>query len=85
MLCVVEPDRWLPVLKYSAAADGKKEIAKLVYDLDLPPGEDVVDDRAPGHLEQRPAPLAGRQRHPRPAAGDAVPGWAKNQPAMSRT
>ena len=37
VLCVVEPDRWLPVLKYSAATDGKKEIAKLVYDLDLPP------------------------------------------------
>ena len=37
VLCVVEPDRWLPVLKYSAATDGKKEIAKLVFDLDLPP------------------------------------------------
>src|SRR3954470_12264670 len=37
VLCVFEPDRWLPVLKYSAAADGKKEIAKLVFDLDLPP------------------------------------------------
>jgi len=41
VLCVVEPDRFLPVVKYSAAADGKKEIAKLVYDLDLPPAAKV--------------------------------------------
>ena len=42
VLCVVEPDRFLPVLKYSAATDGKKEIAKLVFDLDLPPAEKVA-------------------------------------------
>jgi len=41
VLCVVEPDRFLPVVKYSAATDGKKEIAKLVYDLDLPPAAKV--------------------------------------------
>jgi hypothetical protein len=42
VLCVVEPDRFLPILKYSAATDGKKEIAKLVFDLDLPPAEKVA-------------------------------------------
>ena len=42
MLCVVEPERFLPVLKYSAPTDGKKEIAKLVFDLDLPPAEKVA-------------------------------------------
>ena len=36
--------------------------------------EGRLDDRPPGRLEQRPAALAGRQRHPRPAARDAVPG-----------
>ena len=42
VLCVVEPDRFLPVLKYTAPTDGKKEIAKLVFDLDLPPAEKVA-------------------------------------------
>jgi Zn ribbon nucleic-acid-binding protein len=42
VLCVVEPDRFLPVLTYTAATDGKKEIAKLVFDLDLPPAEKVA-------------------------------------------
>jgi hypothetical protein len=41
VLCVVEPERFLPVLRYSAPTDGKKEIAKLVYELDLPPAEKV--------------------------------------------
>ena len=42
MLCVVEPERFLPVLKYTAPTDGKKEIAKLVFDLDLPAAEKVA-------------------------------------------
>jgi hypothetical protein len=42
VLCVVEPERFLPVLKYTAPTDGKKEIAKLVFDLDLPPAEKVA-------------------------------------------
>jgi hypothetical protein len=42
VLCVVEPTRFLPILKYTAATDGKKEIAKLVFDLDLPPAEKVA-------------------------------------------
>jgi len=37
VLAVVEPERFLPLLRYSAAADGKKEIAKDVFGLDLPP------------------------------------------------
>ena len=42
VLCVVEPTRFLPILKYTAATDGKKEVAKLVFDLDLPPAEKVA-------------------------------------------
>lgn len=38
VLCMVEPDRWLPINKYTGQA-GKKEIAKWVYDLDLPKPE----------------------------------------------
>ena len=39
VLCVVHPDRFLPVLKYSAASGGKKELLKRVFDLDLPAAE----------------------------------------------
>ena len=39
VLCVVQPERFLPVMRYTAAAGGKKELAKLVFDLDLPPVE----------------------------------------------
>jgi hypothetical protein len=42
VLCVVEPERFLSILKYTAPTDGKKEIAKLVFDLDLPPAEKVA-------------------------------------------
>ena len=42
VLAVVEPERFLPVLRYSAPTDGKKEIAKLVYERDLPPAEKVA-------------------------------------------
>ncbi len=40
VLCMVEPTRFLPVNKYSGVA-GKKEIAKWVYDLNLPRQETV--------------------------------------------
>jgi hypothetical protein len=39
VLCVVEPERFLPVVRYTAAAGGKKELVKNVFDLDLPPVE----------------------------------------------
>ena len=42
VLCVAEPERFLPVLRYSAPTDGKKEIVKLVFELDLPPAEKVA-------------------------------------------
>ena len=42
VLCVVEPERFLPVLRYTAPTDGKKEIAKLVFALDLPAAEKVA-------------------------------------------
>ncbi len=35
VLCVVQPDRFLPIVKYTGVA-GKKEIASAVYDLRLP-------------------------------------------------
>ncbi len=37
VLAVVDPDRFLPLLRYSAAADGKKELTREVFQLDLPP------------------------------------------------
>ncbi|MPQ96595.1 hypothetical protein GB931_01390 [Modestobacter sp. I12A-02628] len=42
VLCVVEPDRFLPVLKYSAASGGKREIAAGVFDLELPEADKVA-------------------------------------------
>ena len=86
VLCVVEPDRWLPVLKYSAAADGKKEIAKLVFDLDLPPA--AKTSWTIGRLATWSNDLL------RSLVGNDIPdlqvatqflAWAKNQPPMSRT
>ena len=86
VLCVVEPERFLPILKYSTAADGKKEIAKLVFDLDLPPAEKVA--WTIGRLILWSNDLL------RSLVGNDIPdlqraakflAWAKNQPAMSRT
>lgn len=36
-LCVMHPHEFLPILIYTSPAGGKKEIAKSVWDLDLPP------------------------------------------------
>jgi hypothetical protein len=86
VLCVVEPERYLPVLKYSAAADGKKEIAKLVFDLDLPPAEKTA--WTIGRLVLWSNDLL------RSLVGNDFPDlqraarfltWAKSQPATSRT
>ena len=86
VLCVVEPDRWLPVLKYSAATDGKKEIAKLVFDLDLPPA--AKTSWTIGRLATWSNDLL------RSLVGNDIPdlqlatqflSWAKKQPATYRT
>ncbi len=86
VLCVVEPERFLPVLKYSAPTDGKKEIAKLVFDLDLPPAEKVA--WTIGRL------IVWSNDLLRSLVGNDIPDlqqaaqfltWAKNRPAMSRT
>lgn len=37
VLCIVHPDTFLPILIYSSPAGGKKEIAKAIWGLDLPP------------------------------------------------
>jgi hypothetical protein len=86
VLCVVEPDRWLPVLRYSAPTDGKKEIAKLVFDLDLPPA--AKTSWTIGRLATWSNDLL------RSLVGNDIPdlqlaarflAWAKNQPALPRT
>lgn len=41
VLCMVEPKRFLPILKYSTPSGGKKEIAAAVYGLELPAREKV--------------------------------------------
>jgi len=86
VLCVVEPERFLPVLKYSAPTDGKKEIAKLVFELDLPPAEKVA--WTIGRLAIWSNDLL------RSLIGNDIPDlqqatqfltWAKTRPALSRT
>ncbi|TYP90813.1 hypothetical protein [Blastococcus xanthinilyticus] len=86
VLCVVEPDRWLPLLTYSAATDGKKEIAKLVFDLDLPPVAKTT--WTIGRLATWSNDLL------RSLVGNDIPDlqeaarfllWARSQPAASRT
>ena len=41
VLCVVQPDRFLSILKYTTEAGGKREIAQAVFQLDLPVPENV--------------------------------------------
>jgi hypothetical protein len=85
VLCIVEPERFLPVLKYTAPTDGKKEIAKLVFDLDLPPAEKVA--WTIGRLAVWSNDLL------RSLVGNDIPdlqhatqflAWAKTRPAVSR-
>ena len=85
VLCVVEPERFLPVLKYTAPTDGKKEIAKLVFDLDLPPAEKVA--WTIGRL------IVWSNDLLRSLVGNDIPdlqhatqflAWAKTRPALSR-
>jgi hypothetical protein len=85
VLCIVEPERFLPVLKYTAPTDGKKEIAKLVFDLDLPPAEKVA--WTIGRVAIWSNDLL------RSLVGNDIPdlqhatqflSWAKTRPALSR-
>lgn len=85
VLCVVQPERFLPVLKYSAATDGKKEIVKLVFDLDLPSAEKSAWTL--GRLAVWSNDLL------RSLVGNDIPdlqqaakflAWAKTRPALSR-
>jgi hypothetical protein len=86
VLCVVEPDRFLPVLRYSAPTDGKKEIAKLVFDLDLPPA--AKTSWTIGRLATWSNDLL------RSLVGNDIPDlqqatqflkWARNRPVLSRS
>jgi len=86
VLCVVEPARFLPVLKYTAPTDGKKEIVKLVFELDLP----AVEKSAwtVGRLAVWSNDLL------RSLVGNDIPdlqqatkflAWAKTRPVLSRS
>ena len=86
VLCVVEPDRFLPILRYSAATDGKKEITHLVFDLNLPPAEKTA--WTIGRLAVWSNDLL------RSLVGNDIPDlqqataflkWARNRPVLSRT
>lgn len=86
VLCIVEPDRFLPVLKYSTAGGGKKELTKLVFDIALPPVEKTT--WTIGRL------IVWSNDLLRSLVGNDIPdlqratqflAWAKNQPAMERT
>jgi hypothetical protein len=86
VLCIAQPDRFLPVLKYSAATDGKKEIVKLVFELDLPHAEKVA--WTIGRLAVWSNDLL------RSLVGNDIPdlqqatkflAWAKTRPVLSRT
>ncbi|MEU9106898.1 hypothetical protein AB0D54_21600 [Streptomyces xanthophaeus] len=48
VLCVVRPDRFLTILKYTTEAGGKREIARKVDGLELPAPESV--NRTRGRL-----------------------------------
>jgi hypothetical protein len=85
VLCVAEPDRFLPLLTYSAPTDGKKEIVKLVFELDLPPVEKA------GWTIGRLAVWSNDLLHA--LVGNDIPdlqqaarflAWAKTRPALSR-
>jgi hypothetical protein len=86
VLCVVEPERFLPVVRYTAAASGKKELAKVVFELDLPPVEKSA--WTIGRLAVWSNDLL------RSLVGNDVPDlqqaarflqWAKGQPVLSRS
>jgi Zn ribbon nucleic-acid-binding protein len=86
VLCVAEPERFLPVLKYTAPTDGKKEIVKLVFDLDLPAAEKVA--WTIGRVAVWSNDLL------RSLVGNDIPdlhqatkflAWAKTRPALSRS
>lgn len=86
VLCVVEPDRFLPVLRYTAPTDGKKEIAKLVFDLDLPAAEKVAwtIGRVAVWSNDLLRSLVGNDI---PDLHQAVAflAWAKTRPALARS
>lgn len=56
VLCVMDPDRFLTILKYTTEAGGKREIARMVYGLELPAPESVNWTLGRLHpVEQRPS------------------------------
>lgn len=73
VLCIVYPDSYLTILKYTGEA-GKREITRLLWGLELPdPGEGRLDHWTPHPLEQRLAACAPWRRLPAPAACFPIP------------
>ena len=86
MLCVVEPERFLPVLKYTAATDGGG-IAKLVFDLDLPAcREGGLDDRARSRSGATTCcARSSATTSPTCTRRWLFLAWAKTRPALARS
>lgn len=45
VLCVMSPQRFLPILIYTSPAGGKREIARAVFGLELPAPETTLRTR----------------------------------------
>ncbi|WP_371593897.1 hypothetical protein [Streptomyces virginiae] len=85
VLCVTHPDRFLTILKYTTEAGGKREIARMVYGLELPSPESVNWTRGRLILWSNDLllDLAGEGFANRQHAA-AFLWWAKDQPGGRR-
>ena len=73
VLCIMYPDRYLTILKYTGQA-GKREIARSVWGLELPDPEKVsTDHRTVDRVEQRPTARPDRRGLRHAAARSRVP------------
>jgi hypothetical protein len=86
VLCVDQPERFLPILVYTSAAGGKREIARRVFDLELPAPESTSQTigRLAFWSNDLLVDLVGRRfadlDHAR-----AFLWWAKDHPEVVRT
>lgn len=86
VLCVVEPERFLPVVRYTAANGGKKELAKTVFELDLPPVEKTAwtSGRLAVWSNDLLRSLVGNDLPDLQQAARFLQ-WAKGRPVLSRS
>lgn len=84
VLCIVQPDRFLPILKYSTPMGGKKEVAAAVYGLDLPAREKVswTIGRLVTWSNDLLVDLLGSEFEDLGHASEFL-WWAKDQPAVA--